>query len=208
MIAELVRSSCLAVIVYVIVRHISGREMATLVKWLAIVSIALMIMSAISEPLKQFANDIHYMRNTYQEITGAGTHGEQPGYLDIWERSTGATWDMPLQGEITQPFKGEEHHGIDIAGDIGDLITVVRTGKVEKISTNEVYGLYVIVNHGGGFQSLYAHCSEVVVKEGERIMRWQKIASVGSSGDSTGSHLHFEIRLNGIAQNPADYLSQ
>jgi murein DD-endopeptidase MepM/ murein hydrolase activator NlpD len=206
MIAELVRSSCLAVIVYVIVRHISGREMATLVKWLAIVSIALMIMSAISEPLKQFANDIHYMRNTYQEITGAGTHGEQPGYLDIWERSTGATWDMPLQGEITQPFKGEEHHGIDIAGDIGDPITVVRTGKVEKVSENSVYGLYVIVNHGNGFQSLYAHCSEVMVKEGDRILRGQKLGSVGNSGNSSGSHLHLEIRLNNKCVDPMLYV--
>ena len=68
------------------------------------------------------------------------------------------------------------------------------------------YGNLVIVDHGGFYQTYYAHCSEILVSEGDQVYQGQNIALVGSTGNSTGPHLHFEVRYNGEPMNPLDYL--
>ncbi|WP_153070705.1 M23 family metallopeptidase, partial [Escherichia coli] len=68
------------------------------------------------------------------------------------------------------------------------------------------YGNYVIVDHGGGIATLYGHCSKLLVSKGQEVSRGEKIALIGSTGYSTGNHLHFEVRKNGVRTQPMDYL--
>jgi len=108
-------------------------------------------------------------------------------------------------GYRTDPFTGELsfHPGIDIRLPIGTPVFTARNGTVHDIGTLRDYGLYVIINHDGGYQTVYAHLEEVLVKIGQRVGTDDKIAFSGNSGISTGPHLHFEIRKNGKPTNPA-----
>ena len=100
------------------------------------------------------------------------------------------------------------HTGIDIAGAgiYGTDILAANAGKVAYVKTTYVagkgYGKYLIVDHGGGYSTLYAHCSSISVKVGDTVKRGQVIAKVGSTGNSTGPHIHFEIRVNSKHQDP------
>ena len=216
MIMNLVRLSALYLVVYIYVRHTSGREMALAIKWLAVVSLGLMILSCTLAPLKQFSDDIHSIAMTYSggkekvsNALGIENNNEtmDVGYKNIWERYLGAKFDWPIKGEITQGYN-ENNHGLDISGSFGDQIKASRTGKVEKIINSEgPYGLHVIVDHGNGYETLYAHCSKVVVTEGKMVFNGEKIAEIGSTGNnSTGNHLHFEIRINSKTVDPISYL--
>ena len=82
-----------------------------------------------------------------------------------------------------------------------------KTGTVQyAVNMDATYGNYVILSHGGGMTSLYAHMSKILVQKGESVSAGQEIGKVGSTGLATGPHLHFEIRLNGEAQDPQKYL--
>ena len=148
-------------------------------------------------------------KSTIDSVLG-GEDNASPGvgYLGPWERISGnVEWDIPVKGKVTQGYKGEDHHGIDIGAKEGKGIIVTRAGRVEKVVSDPVYGLMVLVSHGGGYESLYAHCSEVMVKERDNVLKGDEIALVGNTGRSTGPHLHFEIRVNGKTQDPAKYLN-
>jgi murein DD-endopeptidase MepM/ murein hydrolase activator NlpD len=108
-------------------------------------------------------------------------------------------------------FGGSDYHtGIDIAGNgaYGTPVLAANTGTVVVANTkpNEGYGTYVIIDHGGGIQTLYGHCSRLTVSVGDVVATGQKIAEVGSTGWATGPHIHFEVRVNGSAKNPISYL--
>lgn len=99
------------------------------------------------------------------------------------------------------------HHGIDIAAPIGTGIFAADSGTVVTAQwTNTGYGYYIIVDHGNGISTLYAHNSQLLVNVGQTVRRGQLIALMGSTGNSTGSHLHFEVRLNGQKTDPAPYI--
>jgi len=217
MIENFVRLSALYLVVYIYVRHTSGREMALAIKWLAVVSLGLMVLSCTLAPLKQFSDDIHSIAMTYSggkekvsNALGIENNNEtmDVGYKNIWERYLGAKFDWPIKGKITQNYTGDTHHGLDISGNLGDKIIVSRQGKVKNvINSDGVYGLHIIIDHGNGYETLYAHCSKVVVMEGKMVFSGEKIAEIGSSGNnSTGNHLHFEIRINGKTVDPIGYL--
>ena len=112
-------------------------------------------------------------------------------------------------GYRIDPFTGRQsfHEGIDFAAETGTPIVAAASGKVVAAEVHPAYGKVVDIDHGNGLVSRYAHASEVLVKEGDLVVRGQKIARVGSTGRSTGPHLHFEVRLNGVPQNPARFLS-
>jgi len=101
---------------------------------------------------------------------------------------------------------------MDIAGTgvYGANIVAANTGTVRYVnwaySPGRGYGIYLIVDHGGGVSTLYAHCSNILVKVGDTVIKGDPIAKVGSTGWSTGPHLHFEVRVNGNAQNPKHYV--
>lgn len=98
------------------------------------------------------------------------------------------------------------HNGIDIAAYYGTDIVAALSGTVTKARWNDSYGYYVLIYHGDGMTTLYGHCSKLLVHEGDYVERGQRIALVGSTGVSTGNHLHFEIRIDGETRDPMDYL--
>ena len=112
----------------------------------------------------------------------------------------------PTQGSLTQYF-GIYHSGIDIAYAVGIPIAAADGGYVSYAGwDNTGYGYEVLINHGNGFTTRYAHLSQYYVDAGQPVARGQVIAAMGSTGNSTGPHLHFEVIYGGVAQNPLFYL--
>jgi murein DD-endopeptidase MepM/ murein hydrolase activator NlpD len=112
----------------------------------------------------------------------------------------------PTQGSLTQYF-GVYHSGIDIAYAVGIPIAAADGGYVSYAGwDNTGYGYEVLINHGNGFTTRYAHLSQFYVDAGQPVARGQVIAAMGSTGNSTGPHLHFEVIYGGVPQNPLFYL--
>lgn len=111
-------------------------------------------------------------------------------------------------GWRTHPILGTErfHSGIDFGADYGSLIYASERGRVIYADWYGGYGNAVIIDHGNGMTTLYGHCSELYVKDGDVVEKGQPISAVGSTGFSTGPHLHFELRANGEPVDPAAYL--
>jgi len=114
----------------------------------------------------------------------------------------------PLQGWLTQDYH-VRHRAVDIAAPIGTPIIAVDRGTVTRAGWNEQgYGLFVIVDHNIGYVTLYAHLSEIWVEAGDVVTQGQFLGAVGSTGNSTGPHLHLEVRDFGNRVNPLDFLGQ
>lgn len=117
----------------------------------------------------------------------------------------------PIAGTVTSRFGtrwGSTHKGIDIGASKGAPIKAAASGTVVTSSYgyNGGYGNYVVISHGNGIETAYGHCSELYVKVGQKVSQGDVIAAVGNTGRSYGNHLHLEIRVNGVAQNPQNYL--
>ena len=126
-------------------------------------------------------------------------------------------WPVPSSSYVSSPYgyrihpiygTKKLHAGMDIAASSGSTIVAADSGTVILASYgyNGGYGNYVIISHGNGYTTRYAHCSSLSVSVGQQVSKGQKIAAVGSTGASTGPHCHFEIRINGSTVNPADYV--
>lgn len=100
------------------------------------------------------------------------------------------------------------HDGIDIGNKAYPTIYAAGAGKVVEAGRTGGYGNYVVIDHGNGFKSLYAHLSSYSVKVGDWVKKGQKIAKMGNTGTSTGTHLHFEIQVNGVPTDPTKYLEK
>ncbi|MDD2554845.1 MAG: M23 family metallopeptidase [Syntrophaceticus sp.] len=138
-------------------------------------------------------------------IVSTGTDQVQPVMKQQPERN----FSWPLAGRITSRYGtrgGGFHHGLDIAGDMGDVIKATGSGRVEAAEWRPLYGETVILDHGDGYQTLYAHTSEYLVEPGDFVEDGQGIARVGSTGRSTGPHLHFEIRFSNQTIDPESKL--
>lgn len=116
-------------------------------------------------------------------------------------RYTGGALLWPILAHITTYFRGG-HPGIDLDGDTGDPIRAAAAGVVTFAGRTGGYGLHIYIDHGNGLKTHYAHCSKLLVSEGQHVSKGQVIALVGSTGHSTGSHLHFEVINNGGYVNP------
>lgn len=118
--------------------------------------------------------------------------------------------DTPVKnGVITSGFgprDGGTHLGIDIAADAGSNIVPAMPGKVKFSGENSSYGKYILIDHGSNIETRYAHCEKLLVKEGDIVTYSQPIALVGSTGDSTGPHVHFELILSGVCYDPQPLL--
>lgn len=98
------------------------------------------------------------------------------------------------------------HNGIDIGAKSGSPIFAAGAGKVIFAAYGSGYGNYIVIDHGDKISTLYGHCSRLLVSAGQEVRQGQRIALVGSTGLSTGPHLHFEVRVNGKPVNPASYM--
>jgi len=134
-----------------------------------------------------------------------------------WVNLAGAPSLWPITGRITSsfgeredPFNGEGafHSGIDIAGTFGEPVRATADGTVEGASMASGYGREVIIDHGNGIQTLYAHLSGFAVTPGQQVSRGQIVGYVGMSGRSTGPHLHYEVRIHNTPVNPYSYLRE
>ncbi|HYO60456.1 MAG TPA: peptidoglycan DD-metalloendopeptidase family protein [Actinomycetota bacterium] len=125
----------------------------------------------------------------------------------LGESAGGFIW--PLNGAITSyygPRWGSMHTGIDIDGTTGQPIVASKAGTVIMAGVYSGYGNAVIVDHGGGIQTLYAHLSAFAVSNGQSVSQGQVVGNVGCTGSCTGDHLHFEVRVNGSPVDPMSYL--
>ena len=129
--------------------------------------------------------------------------------------SGGGALNWPLGGPITSPFgwrvhpitgASRFHSGIDIGGDYGDTIHAAGAGIVSYAGWISGYGYAVIIDHGGGISTLYGHNQALLVSEGQSVSQGQAIAECGSTGNSTGPHCHFEVRVDGEPVDPMGYL--
>ncbi|MDQ5960957.1 MAG: hypothetical protein QG592_2040, partial [Pseudomonadota bacterium] len=103
---------------------------------------------------------------------------------------------------------GALHEGIDFVADIGTPVVAAAGGVVVMADRHPQYGNLIEIDHGNNFTTRYAHLSKLSVKEGQVVRRGKEIGLSGNTGRSTGPHLHFEVRFNGVAQNPARFLQQ
>ncbi|MEO2139815.1 MAG: M23 family metallopeptidase [Thermoleophilia bacterium] len=126
---------------------------------------------------------------------------------DTTPSAAGFTW--PTSGQITSGFGprwGRMHQGLDIAAPTGRPITAAKSGTVIVAGWSGGYGQLVVIDHGGGLATAYAHQSRIAVKTGDPVTQGGLVGFVGSTGHSTGPHLHFEVRVNGAARDPLPYL--
>lgn len=143
------------------------------------------------------------LKNPVNEVLYVGTKELPP------KQGTG-TFISPVTGyTLTSRFGsrwGSTHMGIDMALSSGSKIRAADGGTVTFAGYQSSYGYIVKINHGGGYETYYAHCSKLFVSAGDKVYQGQHIANVGSTGYSTGPHLHFEVRYLGVAKNPLNYI--
>ncbi len=119
----------------------------------------------------------------------------------------GYVWPLAVKGVITSYWgDGRNHKGLDIAAPAGTEILAAQAGTVVSAGWNGDYGYNVVIDHGNGVQTRYAHSRKLHVKKGDKVSQGQFIAEVGTTGQSTGNHVHFEVIINGVRYNPAPYL--
>jgi len=127
--------------------------------------------------------------------------------------STPSLW--PTRGWVTSgfgyrpyPFTGNEkmHEGIDIATRIGTPVVAPADGVVTFVGSEGSFGNLIVIDHGYGISTRFGHLSEIYIRVGKRVRRGDKIAAVGDTGRCTGPHVHYEVRLNGVPVNPANYI--
>ena len=139
-----------------------------------------------------------------------------PQNVSLEQAILGFDYRTPLSGALSSnfgyrehPVEGEErfHYGVDLAADTGTEIDCFADGTVTAVGESSSYGKYCIVDHGGGYSTLYAHCSRVTASSGTAVKAGQKIAEVGETGVATGPHLHFELQRDGVYLNPIYYVA-
>ena len=136
-------------------------------------------------------------------------NGESTGEL-IWAVDSNYSYITSYFGNRISPITGkpEHHNGIDILADYGANVYAALDGTVIIAEYSKSYGYYIIIEHGEGITTLYAHNSGLLKKVGDKVLQGEAIAKVGSTGDSTNNHLHFEYRIENFPKNPLEYVVQ
>ena len=126
--------------------------------------------------------------------------------------SLGISLIRPISGTITSRFgarssiRSSAHTGLDISAPKGTPIKAAASGTVTFAGWKGSYGYMLVISHGNGVQTYYAHCNQLYASVGQSVSQGETVAAVGSTGNSTGPHLHLEVRINGVAYNPQNYV--
>ncbi len=117
-------------------------------------------------------------------------------------------WVSSAFGWREHPVDGEEkfHNGVDLGVNTGTDVLAFADGTVDYIGDSPIYGLYLQLRHAGGLTTFYAHCDKLLVQQGQAVAAGERIAQSGATGNATGPHLHFELKLNGVLLNPTYYI--
>lgn len=177
----------------------------------------LTILEKYNTELAEFADVETCVSKLYKEkvvvkVASSGSTGIAPTAMNNGAKvELGISLIRPVTGTITSRYglrSRDNHKGIDIGANKGTPIYAAASGTVtvSQYGYSGGYGNYIILSHGNGVQTLYGHCSELCVSAGQYVSQGQLIAKVGSTGNSTGNHLHFEVRVNGVAQDPQNYV--
>lgn len=156
--------------------------------------------------------DSQVIEEPVNEIIVAGTRQSSSVSYSSGQATGSFIWPVPNTHNVTSGYGyrwGTIHTGLDISNGVTDEAIVASDGGVVTWSgyDDSGYGNYVIIDHGNGYQTLYGHCNSVYVSQGEYVSQGQTIAGMGSTGDSTGTHLHFEIRIGSERLDPAGFVS-
>jgi len=176
---------------------------------------------ALSTIARQHDTDVATIRE-YNNITGDVIRAGDELVIPVSSRnnssqrsSSSTNFDWPVEGNITSDYgnrrhpvsgRNDFHSGVDIAAPHGTTVQAAASGTVSFVGWMGGYGRVVIIDHGNGYETLYAHNSQILVNEGQNVNRGSAIARVGTSGVATGPHVHFEIHQNGNHQNPMNFL--
>ncbi len=146
------------------------------------------------------------------------TSSKASGYVNTQTTTSGGKASLgislirPISGTITSRFgvsssiRSSAHTGLDISAPTGTAIKAAASGTVTFAGWKGSYGYMIVISHGNGVQTYYAHCSKLYASVGQTVSQGETIAAVGSTGNSTGPHLHLEVRVNGVAYNPQNYV--
>ena len=143
--------------------------------------------------------DVEILKEPAAEVVIVGTK-ELPSVLPTGKLI------FPLVYQYTTDLFDDVHRGIDFVANTGTPIVAADGGTVLYAGENPSFGLYVVIRHSDGLETLYAHMDETIVTSGESVFQGQEIGTVGSTGNSTGPHLHFEVSIYGILVDPSEYL--
>lgn len=162
----------------------------------------------LSEQIDEYRNQILAVEAEIAQVTKANIDTEYIGGEMAWP-VPGYTRITSNYGMRTHPITGiyKLHTGVDLGAPMGANFIAANDGVVTKAGYNGAYGNMVIIDHGGGISTLYAHGSEILVTVGQTVKKGDNILKVGSTGYSTGAHAHFEVRVNGQPVNPLPYIT-
>ncbi|MGM9550740.1 MAG: murein hydrolase activator EnvC family protein [Clostridia bacterium] len=151
-----------------------------------------------------------------KELEALAKKEAESGSKTVYTGSGKFQWPVPNSKRITSKYgyrihpvykTKKFHSGIDIGAAYGLPIVAAEDGTVVTAKYGSGYGKYIVINHGSGITTLYGHCSSLLVSSGDKVKKGQTIAKIGSTGVSTGNHLHFEVRINGQTADPLTYVS-
>lgn len=164
--------------------------------------------SILSAQIDEYRNQILAIESEISQITTANLDTQYIGGEMAWP-VPGYTRITSNYGMRTHPITGvyKLHTGVDLGAPMGANFVAANDGIVTKAGFNTAYGNMVIIDHGGGVSTLYAHGSEILVTVGQTVKKGDNILKVGSTGYSTGAHAHFEVRVNGQPVNPLPYIT-
>ncbi len=149
----------------------------------------------------------------FKVITEPTTQIKVVGTKPLPAKAATGKFRKPSNGSYSSGYgyrknMGDFHTGVDFAGPVGSAIWAADGGTVSFAGWKGTYGYLVIINHGNGYQTYYGHCSKLLVTEGQKVAAGETIAKVGSTGRSTGPHVHFEVKVNGKNVNPLNYIGK
>lgn len=164
---------------------------------------------ALKREIDRFAHEVSRRTEEMTLLESAMTEARVlrrflPTTIPVSEASLGSPF-----GYRADPFTGNRslHEGLDFAATVGTSVRAAASGTVVAVGPHPEYGYLIVLDHGGNLQTRYAHLSRIDVRTGQKVKQGEQIGAVGNTGRSTGPHLHFEVRSQGVALNPTNFLS-